>query len=118
MLLRLIWPVLQNRVLQRRKEEAPTMVLKKRELITQDVLQELTDKGGSNSDEASSFIRNAVQTYLNRHVRAFTLCGQVLAKDPLSLEKAKSFLERALNLNQTYVEAVVSLVEVYNQLKQ
>ncbi|CAF0755500.1 unnamed protein product, partial [Didymodactylos carnosus] len=57
--------------------------------------------------EASSFITNAVRTYLTRHVRAFTLCGQVLAKDPLSLEKAKSFLERALNLNQTYVEAVV-----------
>jgi anaphase-promoting complex subunit 7 len=64
------------------------------------------------------FITNAVRTNLKDNVRAFTLCGQVLAKEPSSLDKARVYLEKAIALNQKYTDAVISLVEVYNQLKQ
>lgn len=64
------------------------------------------------------FITNAVRTNLKENVRAFTLCGQVLSKDPSSLDKARVYLEKALVFNPKYTEAVTALVEVYGQLKQ
>jgi Tfp pilus assembly protein PilF len=64
------------------------------------------------------FITNAVRANLKENVRAFTLCGQVHAKDPSSLDKARVYLEKALVFNPKYTEAVISLVEVYGQLKQ
>ena len=64
------------------------------------------------------FITNAVRTNLKENVRAFTLCGQVLAKEPSSLDKARVYLEKALVFNTKYTDAVISLVEVYGQLKQ
>jgi hypothetical protein len=64
------------------------------------------------------FITNAVRTNLKENVRAFTLCGQVLAKEPSSLDKARVYLEKALGFNIKYTDAIVSLVEVYGQLKQ
>ncbi|CAF2472615.1 unnamed protein product [Rotaria sp. Silwood2] len=68
--------------------------------------------------DANMFITNAVRTNLKENVRAFTLCGQVLAKEPSSLDKARVYLEKALVLNAKYTDAVISLVEVYGQLKQ
>lgn len=67
---------------------------------------------------ADMFITNAVRTNLKENVRAFTLCGQVLAKEASSLDKARVYLERALVFNPKYTDAVIALVEVYNQLKQ
>jgi hypothetical protein len=64
------------------------------------------------------FITNAVRTNLKDNVRAFTLCGQVLAKEASSLDKARAYLVKALEINQKHTDAVVSLVEVYGQLKQ
>lgn len=64
------------------------------------------------------FITNAVRTNLKENVRAFTLCGQVLAKEASSLDKARIYLEKALVLNTKYTDAVISLVEVYGHLKQ
>jgi Tfp pilus assembly protein PilF len=64
------------------------------------------------------FITNAVRTNLKENVRAYTLCGQVYAKDSSSLDKARVYLEKALVLNPKYTDAVTSLVEVYGQLKQ
>ena len=64
------------------------------------------------------FITNAVRTNLKENVRAFTLCGQVLAKEPSSLDKARVYLEKALVFNTKYTDTVISLVEVYGQLKQ
>ena len=64
------------------------------------------------------FITNAVRTNLKENVRAFTLCGQVHAKDSSSLDKARVYLEKALGFNSKYTEAVVALVDVYTQLKQ
>jgi hypothetical protein len=64
------------------------------------------------------FITNAVRTNLKDNVRAFTLCGQVLAKEPSSLDKARAYLVKALEINQKHTDAVVALVEVYGQLKQ
>jgi lipopolysaccharide biosynthesis regulator YciM len=64
------------------------------------------------------FITNGVRTNLKENVRAFTLCGQVLAKEPSSLDKARFYLEKALVFNTKYTDAVISLVEVYGQLKQ
>ncbi len=64
------------------------------------------------------FITNAVRTNLKENVRAFTLCGQVFAKEPSSLDKARIYLEKALVFNAKYTDAVISLVEVYGQLKQ
>lgn len=69
-------------------------------------------------NEANSFITNAVRTNLKGNVRAFTLCGQILAKEISSLDKARLYLEEALKLNPKYTEAVISLVDVYGQLKQ
>jgi hypothetical protein len=64
------------------------------------------------------FITNAVRTNLKENVRAFTLCGQVLAREPSSLDKARVCLEKALVLNGKHTDAVSALVEVYVQLKQ
>ena len=64
------------------------------------------------------FITNAVRTNLKDNVRAFTLCGHVLAKEPSSLDKARACLVKALEINQKYTDAVLQLVEVYGQLKQ
>ncbi|CAF1292179.1 unnamed protein product [Adineta steineri] len=68
--------------------------------------------------DANMFITNAVRTNLKENVRAFTLCGQVLAKEPSSLDKARFYLEKALSFNTKYTDAIISLVEVYGQLKQ
>ena len=74
------------------------------------------------SDEIDSFldmfITNAVRTNLKDNVRAYTLCGQVLAKESSSLEKARAYLVKALEINQKHTDAVVFLVDVYGQLKQ
>ena len=67
---------------------------------------------------ADMFITNAVRTNLKENVRAFTLCGQVLAKEASSVDKARVYLEKALVFNPKYTEAVIALVDVYNQLKQ
>lgn len=64
------------------------------------------------------FITNAVRTNLKDNVRAYTLCGQVLAKESSSLEKARAYLVKALEINQKHTDAVVFLVDVYGQLKQ
>lgn len=64
------------------------------------------------------FITNAVRTNLKDNVRAYTLCGQVLAKESSSLEKARAYLVKALEINQKHTDAVVLLVDVYGQLKQ
>jgi Tfp pilus assembly protein PilF len=64
------------------------------------------------------FITNAVRTNLKENVRAFTLCGHVLAKEPSSLDKARVYLEKALVFNSKYTDAVIFLAEVYGQLKQ
>ena len=62
------------------------------------------------------FITNAARTHLKGNVRAFTLCGQVLAKEISSLDKARMYLEEALKLNPKFTDAVIALV--YGQLKQ
>lgn len=72
----------------------------------------------SRLSDANMFITNVVRTNLKENVRAYTLCGQVLAKDSSSLEKARVYLEKALQLNPKYTDAVISLVDVYGQLKQ
>jgi hypothetical protein len=64
------------------------------------------------------FITNAVRTNLKENVRAVTLCGQVLAKESSSLDKARVYLEKALGFNTKYTDTIISLVEVYGQLKQ
>lgn len=64
------------------------------------------------------FITNAVRTNLKENVRAFTLCGQVLAKDASSLDKARVYLEKAVVFNPKFTDAVISLADVYTQLKQ
>ena len=72
----------------------------------------------SRLSDANMFITNAVRTNLKENVRAYTLCGQVYAKDPSSLDKARIYLEKALGFNSKYTDAVISLVDVYGQLKQ
>ncbi|CAF1080629.1 unnamed protein product [Adineta ricciae] len=69
-------------------------------------------------NDANMFITNAVRTNLKENARAFTLCGQVLAKEASSLDKARVYLEKALAFNPKYTDAVISLVDVYGQLKQ
>lgn len=64
------------------------------------------------------FISNAVRTNLKENVRAYTLCGQVLAKEASSLDKARAYLEKALVFNPKHTDAVIALVDVYSQLKQ
>ena len=64
------------------------------------------------------FIANAIRTNLKENFRALTLCGQVHAADPSSLDKARIYLEKALALKPNHTETIICLVEVCAQLKQ
>ncbi|XP_035206985.1 anaphase-promoting complex subunit 7-like [Stegodyphus dumicola] len=52
---------------------------------------------------------------LGQTARALTLYASVLTKDPLSADKAKSLLEKALKQDPTYLNAVYLLAAIYEQ---
>ncbi len=45
----------------------------------------------------------------------FQLYASVLAKEPLSLEKAKGYLERAIKLDPSYLEGVYIMADILAQ---
>lgn len=67
--------------------------------------------------DAISFASNACKQ-LGQNPRALSLYAFVLAKDPLSVDKAKSLLEKALKQDSTHLNAVYQLAEIYEQEKQ
>ncbi|XP_055946170.1 anaphase-promoting complex subunit 7-like isoform X2 [Argiope bruennichi] len=52
---------------------------------------------------------------LGQTARALTLYANVLTKDPLSADKAKPLLEKALKQDPTYLNAVFLLASIYEQ---
>lgn len=66
--------------------------------------------------DAITFASNACKQ-LGQSPRALSLYAAVLAKDPLSIEKAKSLLEKALKQDPTYLNAVYQLAEIYEHEK-
>jgi anaphase-promoting complex subunit 7 len=55
---------------------------------------------------------------LGQTARSLTLYGTVLAKEPLTLEKAKTFLERALRVDPLYTAAVYPLADIHASLQE
>uniref|UniRef100_T1J2T0 Anaphase-promoting complex subunit 7 n=1 Tax=Strigamia maritima TaxID=126957 RepID=T1J2T0_STRMM len=55
---------------------------------------------------------------LGQSSRALVLYASVLAKDPISVDKAKTVLEKALKLEPIYLDAVYQLAEIYEKEKQ
>ncbi|KAG1673487.1 Anaphase-promoting complex subunit 7 [Nymphon striatum] len=55
---------------------------------------------------------------LGNSARSFTLYANVLAKDPSTKDRARSFLEKALKVDNTHLPAVYKLVEIYEQDKE
>ncbi|XP_076364183.1 anaphase-promoting complex subunit 7 isoform X2 [Tachypleus tridentatus] len=55
---------------------------------------------------------------LGQSPRALCLYASVLAKDALSVEKAKTLLEKALKQDPNYLDAVYQIVEIYEQERQ
>lgn len=66
-----------------------------------------------NSD-AASLASNACK-HLGHTPRALTLYASVLMKSPMSVEKAKVCLEKALKQDSTHLPAVYLLAEIYDQ---
>ncbi|XP_033646823.1 anaphase-promoting complex subunit 7-like [Asterias rubens] len=64
--------------------------------------------------EALTTASNACKV-LSNSARSLTLFASVLAKDSLSVDKAKSMLEKALAQEPTYLEAVYLLAEVLGE---
>uniref|UniRef100_A0A1B6ENB3 Anaphase-promoting complex subunit 7 n=1 Tax=Cuerna arida TaxID=1464854 RepID=A0A1B6ENB3_9HEMI len=64
--------------------------------------------------EAVSFASNCCKQ-LNNAPRALTLYASVLMKDPVTVCKAKSLLEKALQQDDCHLPAVYRLVEIYEQ---
>lgn len=70
---------------------------------------------------ASHRMREAIQLssaaykQLGSNARSLTLYGSVLAKDLLNLEKAKPFLEKALKLDPSHLEAVYVMADIHTQ---
>ncbi|XP_042903063.1 anaphase-promoting complex subunit 7 [Parasteatoda tepidariorum] len=60
-------------------------------------------------------VANTACKYLGQTARALTLCASVVLKDPLSADKAKSILEKALKQDPTYLNAVYMLATIYEQ---
>ena len=56
--------------------------------------------------------------YLGQSARSLTLYGTVLAKEPLTVEKAKSYLERALRVDPLHTAAVYPLAEIHASLEE
>jgi len=67
--------------------------------------------------EAISVASNTCKL-LGQTPRTLTLYAYVLAKDPLSVEKSKSLLEKALKQEPTYLNAVYQLADIYEHEKQ
>lgn len=55
---------------------------------------------------------------LGQSARSLTLYGTVLAKEPLTVEKAKSYLERALRVDPLHTAAVYPLAEIHASLEE
>ncbi|XP_072022277.1 anaphase-promoting complex subunit 7-like [Amphiura filiformis] len=66
--------------------------------------------------EAMSTASNACKV-LGQTPRPLTLLGSVLAKDSLSVEKAKTMLEKALAIESTYLDAVYLLADIHQEEK-
>ncbi|XP_054269328.1 anaphase-promoting complex subunit 7 [Macrosteles quadrilineatus] len=64
--------------------------------------------------EAVSFASNCCKQ-LNNTPRALTLYASVLMKDPVTLVKAKSLLEKALQQDESHLPAVYLLVQILEQ---
>lgn len=64
--------------------------------------------------EAIAIASNACKQ-LGQTARALTLYASVLTKDPLSADKAKALLEKALKQDSTYLNAVYQLAGIYEQ---
>ncbi|GIY90907.1 anaphase-promoting complex subunit 7 [Caerostris darwini] len=60
-------------------------------------------------------IASAACKHLNHSARGLTLYASVLAKDPLSADKAKPLLDKALKQDPTYLNAVYLLASIYEQ---
>ena len=52
---------------------------------------------------------------LGQSARTLTLMASVYAKDPLSADKAKSYLEKALKLDSMHLDAVYCLCSIHWQ---
>ena len=65
-------------------------------------------------------IAQAKETFgcLGQSARSLTLYGTVLAKEPLTVEKAKSYLERALRVDPLHTAAVYPLAEIHASLEE
>ncbi|CAH1801460.1 unnamed protein product [Owenia fusiformis] len=72
---------------------------------------------GHRTREAISLAGQAVKS-LGNNARSLTLYASVLAKETLSIEKAKSYLEKAMKLDSTYLEAVFTMVEIHQKQQQ
>ena len=46
---------------------------------------------------------------------SFQLYASVLAKEPLSLEKAKTYLEKAIKMDSSYLEPVYIMADILSQ---
>lgn len=55
---------------------------------------------------------------LGQSARSLTLYGTVLAKEPLHVDKAKSYLERALRVDHLHTAAVYPLAEIHASLRE
>ncbi|GIY82578.1 anaphase-promoting complex subunit 7 [Caerostris extrusa] len=60
-------------------------------------------------------IASAACKHLNHSARGLTLYASVLAKDPLSADKAKPLLDKALKQDPSYLNAVYLLASIYEQ---
>lgn len=67
--------------------------------------------------EAVSYAGQAYKQ-LGANARSLTLYASVLAKEPLSVEKAKGYLEKALKLEPSHLEAVYLLAEIFSKQQQ
>ncbi|XP_013384483.1 anaphase-promoting complex subunit 7 [Lingula anatina] len=73
---------------------------------------------------ASHRMREAIQMgsssikQLGQNARSLTLYGSVLAKDQLTLEKAKSVLELALKFDSLHLDAVYVMADIYTRQQQ
>lgn len=78
-------------------------------------------KGLANCYIALGRVRDAISIasgackLIGQNPRTLTLYGSMLAKDPLSYQKAETILEKALKLDSTNLEAIFQLAEIYEQ---
>ncbi|XP_021945689.1 anaphase-promoting complex subunit 7 isoform X1 [Folsomia candida] len=63
----------------------------------------------------ASTIANFAMKKLGQTPRVLTMCAQPLSKDPLNFSKAKSYLDKALQLDKRHLPAVLTLTEILEE---